>query len=158
MLENIIGGIVVAALGIAWRFAGMPLFWLIYGRGEKSISGVWEVFDDYAMSGPPVGEIAIRQRGRRVRMQAVRRVSRNGRPINRKMLFKGIWRAEQLTATFFDAETHYRGGAVVLRWVDSQEPNRLFGKTVYWDRTPDQTESADGWGIVEFPYALRKKS
>ncbi|MFC8373381.1 hypothetical protein ACFUIT_36425 [Streptomyces sp. NPDC057239] len=160
MVENVIGGLMVAALGVLWRYVVLPGVQLFYGRGEPNISGQWESYDNTDCSGMPVGEAMVKQRGRHVRIRLIRTVGRSGRTIRRTMLFKGRWQSEQLTATFYDTSAHYRGGAVVLRWVASEDPIRLVGRVIYWDRTPDAGTrgSVDSMGIVSSPYGLRKKS
>ncbi|MGW3913218.1 hypothetical protein ACWEBX_17125 [Streptomyces sp. NPDC005070] len=159
MLENIIGGLIVAGLGVAWKYLLLPAVYVFYGRGEPGISGRWESFDVADCSGPPMGEMIIKQRGRHVRMRLTRTVNRSGQPINRKMRFKGRWQSEQLTATFFDEAAHYRGGVVVLRWVASASPVLLAGRVMYWDRTPDAgtPDGVDPLGIVSTPYGLKRK-
>ncbi|WP_339132726.1 hypothetical protein WJM95_28185 [Streptomyces sp. f51] len=159
MLENIIGGLIVAGLGVIWKYVLVPAVYVFYGRGEPAISGRWETFDVADCTGPAMGEMIIKQRGRHVRMHLTRTVSRSGRPINRKMTFKGRWQSEQLTATFNDDSAHYRGGVVVLRWVASARPVLLAGRVMYWDRTPDAgtPDTVDALGIVSSPYGLKRK-
>lgn len=159
MVENVIGGLIVAVLGVLWQYVVLPGAQLFYGRGEPDISGRWESYDNADCSGQPVGEATVKQRGRHVRIRVTRFVGRGGHSIRRTMLFKGRWQSEQLTATFYDAAAHYRGGAVVLRWVASGSPIRLVGRVIYWDRTPDAgtADSVDPMGIVSSSYALRKK-
>ncbi|MGW6691991.1 hypothetical protein [Streptomyces sp. NPDC054961] len=159
MVENVIGGLIVAFLGFLWQYVIVPGVQLFYGRGEPDISGQWESYDNADCSGRPVGEAVVKQRGRHVRIRLTRSVGRGGHPIRRTMLFKGRWQSEQLTATFYDESAHYRGGAVVLRWVASESPIRLVGRVIYWDRTPDAGTPAtvDPMGIVSNTYALRKK-
>lgn len=159
MLENIIGGLIVAGLGVAWKYLLLPAIYVFYGRGEPDISGRWESFDVADCTGHPMGEAIVKQRGRHVKIRLTRTVNRSGQPINRTMVFKGRWQSEQLTATFYDASAHYRGGAVVLRWVASGSPVLLAGRVMYWDRTPDAgtPSTVDPLGIVSSPYGLKKK-
>jgi hypothetical protein len=158
MLIGIVSALVASALIAASKFTFWPLYLAVVGRGEQDISGTWDIFDGPDQSGSPVGEMKIKQIGRRINMAGTRFMGRNGKQINRKFHFRGRWQSEQLTAMYYDTSAHYRAGAVVLRWISSDQPHHLMGKVMYWDRTPGHNDKPDPdeSGVVSYPYSLRR--
>jgi hypothetical protein len=156
---GIVTGLIVAGIVGVFSATLSPSLRKVFMRRTVDLAGEWDVYDCYPPRGEPSGRWQVKQFGNRVRVNITRHRSRDGSAMKRDFQARGYWNADQLTCLFDDLKGRQRSGAIVLRWVNSEIPTILTGKTVYWDRTPEPgvrtNQTSDG--VVAFTYSLKKR-
>lgn len=106
-----------------------------------SLSGDWQVYYSTDSSSDSAGTLHLKHFGRRLDGKARLWRNRAGEEVDRKLLFRGSFRAGQVLASYEDE--HLKGYVVGVVLLKLMGKDRFVGKSVYCHPSQDTVEAYD---------------
>jgi len=148
LLKGIVIGIISCAAfaGIVWAIKALlfPLLQMIFYDVPR-IAGIWQVYYSNDPEEKSVGNLTVKQFGKRIKGTARIWRNRSGEDVSRELTFFGSFRGSQMTIFYEDVK--YRGhivGVILLRLIGDQQNKEVYaGKAMYCHPTQESVEAYD---------------